>query len=123
MQKEKIAKQKAKIEQMQPKVDFADSVQSSKTSISVETLTKLISQNGVDIGRNRLFAELRNCETYNLPTQRSMEAGLMEIKESTYSTPYGNTNIQKVTKITVKGQIYFINLFLKEKQLAQKSSI
>lgn len=130
MQKEKMAQQEIQTKEMQPKVDFADSVQASKTSISVEALAKLLKQNGIDIGRNRLFAELRNrgflisrkCETYNLPTQRSMNAGLMEIKESTYTTPYGNTNIQKVTKITGKGQIYFVNLFLKEKQLALKSS-
>ena len=130
-ERNKNASLNKKLIEAQPKVDFADSVQASKTSISVEALAKLISQNGVDIGRNRLFAELRNrgflisrkCETYNLPTQRSMEAGLMEIKESTYTTPYGNTNIQKVTRITGKGQIYFVNLFLKEKQLAQKSSI
>lgn len=106
-------------EQNKPKVLFADSVAASRQSILIGELAKLLKQNGVQIGQNRLFQELRKdgylCrggERYNQPTQRSMEAGWMEIKESTVVQPNGSTRITKTPKITGSGQIYFINRYL-----------
>ncbi len=109
----------AERETNKPKVLFADSVQSSKKSILVGELAKLIKQNGVDIGQNRLFAWLRKegylisrkGESFNLPTQRSMELGVLEIKESTHINPDGSVRLTKTPKVTGKGQIYFINKF------------
>lgn len=111
----------AERETNKPKVLFADSVQSSKKSILVGELAKLIKQNGVDIGQNRLFAWLRKegylisrkGESFNLPTQRSMELGVLEIKESTHINPDGSIRLTKTPKVTGKGQIYFINKFRK----------
>lgn len=111
----------AERETNKPKVLFADSVQSSKKSILVGELAKLIKQNGVDIGQNRLFAWLRKegylisrkGESFNLPTQRSMELGVLEIKESTHINPDGSVRLTKTPKVTGKGQIYFINKFRK----------
>lgn len=112
----------AQIEEAKPKVLFADAVKASKTSIMVGELAKLLRQNGVSIGQNRLFEWLRNNdylmksgESYNLPTQKSMERGLFEIKESTYVTPDNCVHVSKTTKITGAGQQYFVNLFLKDK--------
>lgn len=109
----------AERETNKPKVLFADSVQASKKSILVGELAKLIKQNGVDIGQNRLFAWLRKegylisrkGESFNLPTQRSMELGVLEIKESTHINPDGSVRLTKTPKVTGKGQIYFINKF------------
>lgn len=111
----------AERETNKPKVLFADSVQSSKKSILVGELAKLIKQNGVDIGQNRLFAWLRKegylisrkGESFNLPTQRSMELGVLEIKESTHINPDGSVRLTKTPMVTGKGQIYFINKFRK----------
>ena len=112
----------AKITTDKPKVLFADAVSASKSSILIGDLAKLIRQNGVDIGQNRLFIWLRDnkylCATgerYNMPTQRSMELGLFEIKETTVSNPDGNIRVTKTTKVTGKGQQYFINRFLRRK--------
>lgn len=110
-------------EEMKPKALFADSVASSHTSILVGDLAKLLKQNGVDIGQNRLFEELRQDgflirrkgASYNTPTQKSMEMGLFEIKERTINNADGSTRITKTTKVTGKGQIYIINRYLKEK--------
>lgn len=107
-------------EQNKPKVLFAQSVQASNKSILVGDMAKLIKQNGVDIGQNKLFAWLRKNgyvikrkgESYNLPTQKSMELGILEIKESTHLNPDGSVRLTKTTKVTGKGQIYFINKFL-----------
>ena len=107
------------IEVQKPKVVFADSVSASNTSILVGELAKLIKQNGYDIGQNRLFQWLRengylinrHGESYNLPTQKSMEQGLFEIKETTINNSCGYTRITKTAKVTGKGQIYFINKF------------
>ena len=111
-----------KIEVQKPKVIFADSVSASNTSILIGELAKLIKQNGFEIGQNRLFQWLREKgylinrkgESYNLPTQRSMEQGLFEIKETTVNNPNGYTRITKTPKVTGKGQIYFINKFVEE---------
>lgn len=109
----------SKVEADKPKVLFADAVAASHTSILVGDLAKLLRQNGVDIGQNRLFRFLREkgylCgrgERYNLPTQRSMDAGWFEIKETTIGNPDGSIRITRTVKVTGKGQQYFINLFL-----------
>lgn len=107
-----------------PKVIFADAVAASQTSILVGDLAKLICQNGVPIGQTRLFAWMRangflmsRCGSgYNMPTQRAMNAGLFEIKESTFVHSDGRIGIVKTPKVTGKGQQYFINRFLKEKE-------
>lgn len=118
----RIEEANAQIEEAKPKVLFADAVKSSKTSIMVGELAKLLRQNGVSIGQNRMFEWLRNNdylmksgESYNLPTQKSMERGLFEIKESTYVTPDNCVHVSKTTKVTGAGQEYFVNLFLKDK--------
>lgn len=106
------------MEQDKPKVLFADSVTASSSSILIGELAKLIKQNGVDIGQRRLFEWMRTNgylikqkgSEYNLPTQRSMEQGLMEIKETSV-VHTGYTTISKTPKVTGKGQVYFINLF------------
>lgn len=105
-----------------PKVIFADAVAASQTSILVGDLAKLICQNGVSIGQTRLFAWMRANGflmsragiSYNMPTQRAMEAGLFEVKESTFVHSDGRIGIVKTPKVTGKGQQYFINRFLKE---------
>ena len=110
----------SKVEQDKPKVLFADAVETAKTSILVGELAKLLRQNGVKIGQNRLFEWLRQNgyliaragHDHNMPTQYSMERGLMEIKERTINNPDGSTYITKTPKITGKGQQYFINKFL-----------
>lgn len=118
----RIEEANAQIEEAKPKVLFADAVKASKTSIMVGELAKLLRQNGVSIGQNRMFEWLRNNdylmksgESYNLPTQKSMERGLFEIKESTYVTPDNCVHVSKTTKVTGAGQEYFVNLFLKDK--------
>lgn len=102
-----------------PKVLFAEAVESSKTSIPVGDLAKLIKQNGVDIGQNRLFSWLRmndylikSGDSKNLPTQKSMDLGLFEVKISTFYRPDGTVDISKTPKVTGKGQTYLINKFL-----------
>ena len=114
-----VAAQSKQIEQDKPKVLFADSVAASSSSILIGELAKLIKQNGVDMGQRRLFAWMREngylikrCGSeYNLPTQRSMERGLMEIKETSVIHS-GYTTISKTPKVTGKGQVYFINLLV-----------
>lgn len=105
-----------------PKVLFADSVTASKNSILVGEMAKLLKQNGVDTGQNRFFETLRNKgylikrqgTDYNMPTQKSMELGLFEIKETVINHSDGHTSVNKTPKITGKGQQYFVNLFLGE---------
>ena len=103
-----------------PKVIFAEAVETSKTSILIGELAKLIKQNGYDIGQKRLFAWLRDNgylikiskrTDYNMPTQRAMEVGLFEIKETAITHSDGHISINKTVKVTGKGQIYFINKF------------
>ena len=114
-----VAAQSKQMEQDKPKVLFADSVVASSSSILIGELAKLIKQNGVDMGQRRLFAWMREngylikrCGSeYNLPTQRSMERGLMEIKETSVIHS-GYTTISKTPKVTGKGQVYFINLLV-----------
>lgn len=102
-----------------PKVVFSDAVSTSKTIILVGELAKVLRQNGVEIGQNRLFDRLRaegylmKCgSSYNMPTQKAMESGLFEIKETSIVHSDGHVTIQKTPKVTGKGQIYFVNKFL-----------
>ena len=105
-----------------PKVLFADAVATAHTSILIGELAKLLKQNGVDMGQNRLFDWMRKHgyliarkgTDYNMPTQKSMELGLMEIKETSISHADGHVSISKTPKITGKGQQYFIGKFLKQ---------
>lgn len=106
-------------DRMKPKEIFADAVATSHTSILVGELAKMIKQNGVDMGQNRLFEWLRQRgylikggSDRNMPTQKSMELGLFEIKESVVSNPDGSIRTTKTPKVTGKGQQYFINKFL-----------
>lgn len=110
-----------KVEQDKPKVLFSDAVSTAHNSILIGDLAKLIRQNGVEVGQKRLFEMLRQDgylisrgASRNMPSQRSMEMGLMEIKESTVASPDGHIRVTKTTKITGKGQVYFINRYLKK---------
>lgn len=114
-----IKKQQEQIEADKPKTIFADAVSASKTSILIGDLAKLICQNGYQIGQKRLFDWLRtngylikSGDSKNMPTQRYVEQGLFEIKESNIQNPDGSIRITKTTKVTGKGQIYFVNKFL-----------
>lgn len=111
-----------KIKADAPKALFADAVSASQTSILVGDLAKLLKQNGVNIGSRRLFEWLRQNgylmrkgEARNMPTQRSMEAGLFEVKETTITNGDGSIRITKTTKVTEKGQQFFVNKFLRER--------
>lgn len=122
LKEERTAKElaEAKIEQDKPKVLFADAVSTSKTSILVGELAKLIKQNGVNMGQNRLFQWLRESgylinrrgNDFNMPTQKSMELGLFQIKETPIVHSDGHINVSKTPKVTGRGQQYFIAKFL-----------
>ena len=115
-----LAAKDKQIEQMKPKVVFADAVATSHTSILVGELAKILKQNGIDMGQKRLFAWLREKgylikrqgTDYNMPTQKAMDLGLFEIKEGSYVNGSGVNITTKTPKITGKGQQYFINKFL-----------
>lgn len=119
--KEQIKVLENKLEEQKPKVIFAESVESSKTSILIGDLAKLIKQNGIDMGQKRMFNWLRENgyliksgrTDYNMPTQKSMEMKLFEIKETAITHSDGHITINKTVKVTGKGQIYFINKFVK----------
>lgn len=109
-------------ERMKPKEIFADAVATSHTSILIGDLAKLICQNGYEIGQKRMFIWLRengylikSGNSRNIPTQRYIEQGLFEIKESNVLNPDGSVRITRTTKVTGKGQVYFVNKFLAEK--------
>lgn len=109
-----------KNKEMKPKAIFADAVSASHTSILIGDLAKLICQNGVQIGQKRLFEWLRENNfliksgaSRNMPKQRYVEQGLFEVKESNIQNPDGSVRITKTTKVTGKGQVYFVNKFLK----------
>lgn len=106
-------------ERMKPKEILADAVATSKTSILVGDLAKLICQNGYQIGQKRLFDWLRNNgylvksgSSYNMPMQRYVEQGLFKVKESNVQNPDGSVRTTRTTKVTGKGQVYFVNKFL-----------
>lgn len=114
-----IEQQKAKIEADRPKTIFADAVSTSHTSILIGVLAKLICQNGVQTGQKRLFQWMRENgylmktgASYNMPMQRYIEQGLFEVKESSVQNPDGSVRVTRTTKVTGKGQLYFINKFL-----------
>lgn len=116
---EQLKQKEIIIQEMKPKALFADAVATADTSILIGDLAKLIKQNGHDIGQKRLFEWLRNHDyliksgnSKNMPTQKSMELKLFEVKERTINNPDGSVRITKTTKVTGKGQQYFINKFL-----------
>lgn len=111
----------ADTERMKPKEIFADAVSSSKDSCLIGDLAKIICQNGYKIGRNRLFEWMKTNgylikggSSKNMPTQKAMEMKLFEVKETTITTPDGSTNVKRTTKVTGKGQVYFVNKFAEE---------
>lgn len=117
-EREKTKLLKNENEQLKPKALFADTVSASDTSILIGQLAKLLKQNGNDIGQNRLFKILRkdgylgkSGENYNLPTQKSMNLKVMEIKERTVNNADGSVRITKTPMITGKGQVYFVNRY------------
>lgn len=119
---EELEEKDKQIETMKPKALFADAVSASSQSILVGEMAKLLSQNGIQMGQNRLFAWLRENgylikdrkrTDYNMPTQKSMELRLFEIKETSIAHSDGHTSINKTPKITGAGQVYFVNFFLK----------
>lgn len=116
-QKAEVAEQK--IQQDAPKVLFADAVSTSHRSCLIAELAKILQQNGVNIGQNRLFSWMREngylCQKgdyYNQPTQKSMKLGLFELKQTTINKPDGTMLVTTTTKVTGKGQVYFVNKFL-----------
>lgn len=123
-EKEKRQALEIQAEENKPKVLFADAVSTSQTSILVGDLAKIIKQNGVDIGANRLFAWFRDNgylikrkgSDYNMPTQYSMELQLFEVKETVITHSDGHTSISKTPKVTGKGQQYFVNKFLNKEE-------
>lgn len=114
---EELEHKTAQIEEMTPKAVFADAVRASKSSILIGELAKILRQNGVEMGQNRLFEWLRRNgylisragSDRNMPTQQAVEMGLLEIKETTICHSDGHTSISKTPKVTGKGQIYFVN--------------
>lgn len=117
----KISEKDKQIDRMRPKEIFADAVTASKSSILIGELAKLLNQNGVDTGQKRLFAWMRengylikgkNRSDYGMPTQRAMDLGLFEIKETTINHSDGRISLSKTVKVTGKGQQYFVNKFL-----------
>ena len=121
-EQEKVKELSARVEADYPKVLFADSVSASHTSILIGELAKLLRQNGVEVGQNRLFEKLRE-EGYlmkegssrNMPTQKSMELELFEVKETTINRTDGGIDIKKTPKVTGHGQVYFVNKFCGKK--------
>lgn len=125
-QNRKIAQQQEKIALDAPKVHFANSVESSQSSILIGTMAKLLKQNGVDTGEKRLFRQLREdgflCDKgkrHNVPTQKAMELGLFDMTERTFSAPSGEIKISVTTKVTGKGQTYFLNRYAGKAVAAQ----
>lgn len=119
---EELEEKDKQIETMKPKALFADAVSASNQSILVGEMAKLLSQNGIQMGQNRLFQWMRENgylikdkkrTDYNMPTQKSMELRLFEIKETSIAHSDGHTSINKTPKVTGIGQVYFVNLFLK----------
>ena len=116
----KRQEQAKEITEMKPKAIFADAVATSKSSILVGDLAKILKANGIETGQKRLFSWLRengylikSGSSKNMPTQRAMELKLFEVKETTINNPDGSIRVTKTTKVTGKGQQYFINKFLK----------
>ena len=127
LKEERARKQalEAQIEADRPKVLFADAVSASKSSCLIGELAKILKQNGIDIGQNKLFQWLRSNgyiisrrgESWNQPTQKSMQLGLFELKKTNINHADGHTTVNTTTKVTGKGQQYFINKFLNQEHL------
>ncbi|HFV0336558.1 TPA: phage antirepressor KilAC domain-containing protein [Streptococcus agalactiae] len=125
MPDKKVHKLEAQIEADRPKVLFADAVSASKSSCLIGELAKILKQNGIDIGQNKLFQWLRGNgylisrrgESWNQPTQKSMQLGLFELKKTNINHADGHTTVNTTTKVTGKGQQYFINKFLNQEYL------
>ena len=127
LKEERARKQalEAQIEADRPKVLFADAVSASKSSCLIGELAKILKQNGIDIGQNKLFQWLRSNgylisrrgESWNQPTQKSMQLGLFELKKTNINHADGHTTVNTTTKVTGKGQQYFINKFLNQEYL------
>lgn len=124
-QQEKIEEQQKQLAEQAPKVLFANAVETSQKSCLVGELAKILRQNGVDIGEKRLFTWMREngylCsygERYNQPTQKSMDLELFEMKKTTITKPSGEILVSVTSKVSGKGQVYFVNKFLKQKELA-----
>lgn len=118
-EKAKRIELEAQVEQDKPKVLFARAVETAHTSILIGDLAKILKQNGVQTGQKRLFEQLRQDgylikggNSHNMPTQRAMEMGLFEVKESTVNNPDGSVRINRTTKVTGKGQTYFVNKYI-----------
>lgn len=116
---ERIRSLQTKIEEDAPRVLFSKAVETAKRSVLVAELAKILQQNGISIGQNRLFEWLRNhgylCskgQYRNQPTQKAMEQKLFEIKQTSITKPDGSTLVTTTTKVTGKGQVYFVNKFL-----------
>ncbi|AZF92173.1 antirepressor protein [Streptococcus phage CHPC1246] len=125
MADKKINKLEAQIEADRPKVLFADAVSASKSSCLIGELAKILKQNGINIGQNKLFQWLRSNgylisrrgDSWNQPTQKSMQLGLFELKKTNINHADGHTTTNTTTKVTGKGQQYFINKFLNQERL------
>lgn len=121
--KKQVTALTAKNAELTPKAEFADAITASKSTILIGSLATLLKQNGCDIGQNRLFRYLRENgylisqkgDRYNTPTQRAMDMGLFEVDTSLFTTAYGNAKISYTTRVTPKGQQYFIDKFVKER--------
>lgn len=125
-QAEQIEQQQKQLEAQRPRVLFSQAVETAKESVLIGELAKIICQNGVQTGEKRLFQWLRDnhylCaygERYNQPTQKAMELGLFEMKKTTINKPNGETMVSTTTKVTEKGQVYFVNKFLYNQQNQQ----
>lgn len=123
-QQEKIEEQQKKLAEQAPKVLFANAVETSQKSCLIGELAKILRQNGVNIGEKRLFSWMREkgylCsygERYNQPTQKSMDLELFEMKKTTITKPSGEILVSVTSKVSGKGQVYFVNKFLKQKEL------
>lgn len=123
-QQEKIEEQQKQLAEQAPKVLFANAVETSQKSCLIGELAKILRQNGVDIGEKRLFSWMREkgylCsygERYNQPTQKSMDLELFEMKKTTITKPSGEILVSVTSKVSGKGQVYFVNKFLKQKEL------
>ena len=125
---EQLKQKELIIQEMTPKAVFADAVEASKSSVLIGELAKILKANGIDVGQKRLFAWLRangylmqKGESYNLPTQKSMDLGLMEIKKTTIVCSDGKIVTNSTAKITGKGQVYFVNKFLKQTTASEQT--
>lgn len=130
VQVEENEKKQLLLDEQKPKVVFAESVEASDKSILIGSLAKILKQNGIDIGQNKLFKYLRdngylciNGERKNIPTQKAMMLKLFQIKESIVMSPSGLSKLSITTKVTGKGQIYFVNKFLKLQESSQCTKI